>query len=612
MTRQYPSSLCCVVVSTMMILGSAGSPAAESPTTVPAETPQQHDQKMAWWRQARFGMFIHWGLYAVPAGTYHGKKIAGIGEWIMHKEKIPVSEYEAYAKDFNPVKFNADEWVRIARDAGMKYIVITAKHHDGFAMYGSKVTPYNIVDATPYHHDPMKDLQEATQKAGIKLCFYYSQATDWHERNGSGNDWEFPRERDFDKYLNEKSIPQMRELLTGYGPLGLIWFDVPNMMTRERADKARNLVHSLQPECIINDRAGPGGGDYKTPEQYIPATGMGADWETCMTVNDTWGYKSYDQNFKSSQTLIRNLIDIASKGGNYLLNVGPSAEGIIPQGEVDRLADMGKWMNTYGSAIYGTIASPFKRLPWGRCTQKLTGDSPDEARTLYLHVFDWPADGKLEVALKSTVTRAYLLNSPASDLTVTQKDDGLSIAVPERAPNAIASVIALEITGKPQTLPVPLLADKGGAFKLSAGDADLIGSGLGIDRFKSSGSREGRQAITHWAQDSQSVQWPITVATAGDYTVELTWACPPGSAGSEFSVSSGQHSITATVESTGSAETLKTAQIGILKLDAGNTTIAVKPLKTAGTGVMNLALVSLLPADATATGNADVRRATRP
>src|SRR2546425_11235321 len=195
------------------------------PTPRFAETNAERDRRMKWWREARFGMFIHWGLYAIPAGEWKGEPIEGIGEWIMNRARIPVAEYEQLAKQFNPVKFNADEWVAVAKSAGAKYIVITSKHHDGFAMYGSKVSPYNIVDATPFHRDPMKELAAACRKAGIKLCFYYSQTQDWHEPNGIGNTWDFkaPSPQEFEKYYNEKVIPQVRELLTNYGPIGLIW-----------------------------------------------------------------------------------------------------------------------------------------------------------------------------------------------------------------------------------------------------------------------------------------------------------------------------------------------------------------------------------------------------
>ncbi len=222
------------------------------------------EKRLQWWRDARFGMFIHWGLYAVPAGEWKGKQIPGIGEWIMNRARIPVDEYEQLATQFNPVNFNAEEWVRVAKDAGMKYITITAKHHDGFAMFGSKASRYNIVDATPFHRDPLKELAAACQKAGIKLCFYYSQTQDWHEPDADGNTWDFPDEskKDFAKYLKEKAIPQVRELLTNYGPIGMIWFDTPRKITKEQSEELAALVHQLQPQCLVNGRVGHNAGDY--------------------------------------------------------------------------------------------------------------------------------------------------------------------------------------------------------------------------------------------------------------------------------------------------------------------------------------------------------------
>ena len=254
-------------------------------------------------------MFIHWGVYSVPAGTYQGKKIGGIGEWIMNNGRIPVAEYAGYAKEFNPTKFDADEWVETAQAAGMKYMVITAKHHDGFAMFHTKVDGYNIYDATPFNRDPLAELAAACRKHGMKLGFYYSQCQDWHHPGGEalhGGHWDKAQDGDFDEYLNDVAIPQVKELLTNYGPVSVLWFDTPTkLMTRQRAAEFLPLL-DLQPRIIVNNRLGGGfKGDTETPEQHIPPRGYpGRDWETCMTINDTWGYKSYDANFKSTQTLL--------------------------------------------------------------------------------------------------------------------------------------------------------------------------------------------------------------------------------------------------------------------------------------------------------------------
>ena len=408
------------------------------------ETKQQRDKRMAWWREARFGMFIHWGVYSVPAGIYKDKEIPGIGEWIMNRAKIPVSEYKKYAKQFNPVKYDPDEWVSLAKEAGMKYIVITSKHHDGFALFDSKVTDWDIVDATPYGKDLLKPLAAACKKHGIKLGFYHSQAQDWCHPGGAaaGGHWDKAQDGDMDKYIREIAVPQVREILTNYGDIAVLWWDTPTNMNKKRADVLRPLIH-LQPGIITNNRLGGGyRGDFSTPEQHIPATGLDYDWETCMTMNGTWGYKSYDHDWKSTETLIHNLVDIASKGGNYLLNVGPTSEGLIPEPSVIRLKEIGKWMKVNGESIYGTSASPFRKLDWGRCTAK-----PGK---LYLHVFDWPANGKLEVpGLRNKVKKAYLLAEKKHELAVTREDkDKVVITLPPKSLDAIDTVVVLKIKGE--------------------------------------------------------------------------------------------------------------------------------------------------------------------
>ena len=296
-------------------------PSDEAAAQSKASADKDRDRRFQWFREARFGLFIHWGLYAVPAGEWKGKPIEGIGEWIMNRARIPIAEYELLAKQFNPVKFDADAWVALAKDAGMKYVVITSKHHDGFAMYDSKASRYDIVEATPFGRDPMKELAAACQKHGLKFAFYYSQDQDWHESEASGNVWDFPAD-DVKKvlgrgYFEGKVKAQVREILTQYGPIGLIWFDTPRLITKEQSQELVDFVHSIQPDCLVSGRVGHGVGDYDSAgDNQISVGSTERDWETPVTLNDTWGFKKDDSNWKEVSVLLRQLVEVAAHSGN--------------------------------------------------------------------------------------------------------------------------------------------------------------------------------------------------------------------------------------------------------------------------------------------------------
>jgi len=439
--------------------------------------PSEQDRRMEWWREARFGLFIHWGLYAIPAGEW--RESTNHAEWIMHTARIPVDEYETFLARFNPVRFDADSWARMAKDAGMKYIVITSKHHDGFCLFDSAHTDYDVM-STPFKRDIMKELAAACARHGLRMCWYHS-IMDWHHHDYlPRRPWEkrSAEGADFDRYVAHMK-KQLSELAGNYGEIGVLWFDGEweGTWNHDHGKDLYEYVRGLQPNIIINNRVdkGRGGmagltqegkycGDFGTPEQQIPATGLpGVDWETCMTMNNHWGYNKNDHNWKSTADLIRKLVDIASKGGNFLLNVGPTAEGLFPGPSMERLAAIGAWMKANGASIHGTTASPFESLPWGRCTVK----AAEEGKTiLYLHVFDWPADGRLVVpALDNETERAHLLAQPASaPLPVTREGNDVVIDLPAAAPDQHDSVVALTIRGRPVVIKPPSIATRSARF----------------------------------------------------------------------------------------------------------------------------------------------------
>jgi alpha-L-fucosidase len=468
----------------LTVLLSALTGSATEAMREQAETSAQRDQRMQWWREARFGMFVHWGLYSGLAGTWEGKAVGTKGgmEWIQQRVKADTDNYaKAAIPKFKPTPGFAHEWARLARQAGCRYLVFTSKHHEGFALHDSKVSDYDA--GSVLQRDLVKEIVRACRAEGLKVGFYHS-VIDWHhDQYGYALSKQLPHplkgqpypngERDHAKYVDFLHR-QVNELVSNYRSVDILWWDysAQDFQGDEawRATELMKRVRAKQPGIIMNNRlyrtreAGwasmgtdgyvphidPKYGDFITPEQHIPATGMpGIDWETCMTLNTTWGYSEHDRAWKSDRTLIHNLIDIASKGGNYLLNIGPKGDGSVPEESIQSLRAIGAWMKTNGEAIYATQASPFAKLDWGRCTQKRLND---RTTRLYLHVFNWPGNGQLVLAgLMNKPVEAILLGG-GGRLKVAADNHHITIALPAEAPDKIATVVALDIQGAPQVV----------------------------------------------------------------------------------------------------------------------------------------------------------------
>jgi len=539
--------------------------------------------RTAWWREARFGMFIHWGVYALPAD----------GEWHQYIHRMQAADYEQYPPRFHPTRFDARAWVKAAKDAGMKYIIFTTRHHDGFSMFDTEASDYSVVRATPWRRDPLEDLAAECRRQGMRLGFYYS-LLDWHHPDYlPRRDWEKESRpasgADMGRYIAFMKA-QLTELLTRYGPVAVIWFDggwehtVGEWHSRELLD----LIHRLQPDTLVNDRTNLPA-DFATPEQRIPGRPLsgGRLWETCMTMNGSWGYVRDDHDWKSPTTLVRNLADIASKGGNLLLNVGPTADGVFPPEATERLAAIGRWMRANGEGIYGTEAGPFRRLAFnGRVTRK--------GNTLYLHVFEWPKDGLKLTGLQTPVASARVLDG-GQRLTVTASADGPAISRPIRL-DPMDTVIALRLAGAPVvTPPPPIRPAAGGAFSLTAGVADIEGEAARLE------ARGGRPNIGYWTNAKDTVTWTLAVPSPADYTVDVEYACDAGSTGSAFTVSvPGGASASGTVEDTGGWEAFRTVRLpGALRLPAGTAAVRVAAASMPHGAVMNLRRVTLTPVGGT-------------
>ena len=562
----------------------------------------QNGHLMDWWHEAKFGMFIHWGVYSVPAGEWQGQKIPGIGEWIYYSAKAKMSDYEKLQQQFDPEKFDAAKIVGTAKAAGMKYIVITSKHHDGFCMFDAAQTDWKITN-TPFKRDPLLELSRECTKQGLRMCFYYS-IMDWHHPDYSvRRPWDLRPELgepDMDQYVAYMKA-ELKELLGGkYGKVGILWFDGEweQAWTHERGADLYNYVKKLDPDVIVNNRVdkgrgGMGGlsdagfkGDYGTPEQEIPATGLpGVNWESCMTMNDTWGYKKDDNNWKSTEQLLFNLVDCVSKGGNFLLNVGPSSLGEIPEASVQRLRETGGYVRVNKEAIYGAGPSPFAKLPY-RVTTK-----PGK---LYVHLFR--AEPGTDIALtgmRNRVIRAYALDDRSTYLEVTKDNDSMKSPLVSLAgikDNKIMTTVCVEYEGPIDVVVPPLMPGRDGVLTLNAMDASVHGETARIE------GRGSDWNVGYWTNKDDYVSWEFELPGGGAYDVELTYASPVEADKARVKVQLKDAWVDYELPATGGWNSYKTIRIGSFTVPAGGKyTLSAHPAELKNGVIMNLRRIVLRP-----------------
>jgi len=550
----------------------------EEATAVVARRIETRDARMQWWRDARFGMFVHWGVYSVPAGTYKGKQIKGIGEWIMHNAKILVAEYKEFAKQFNPRKFDADEWVRIAKDAGMKYIVITSKHHDGFAMYHSDHSEWDIDEASPkFARDPIDELVKACRRGGIRIGLYYSHCWDWThpgggkgQRRGDGGEWDDAQKGTSKEYFQTIALPQVREILTRFQP-DVIWFDTPIGYVDVNATVK---LLALQPDIICNGRLSYKNGelaiseDYAVQERSVPSSRIEHDWETCATINGTWGYKSYDTKWKSPDRFIRDLVKCAGGGGNYLLNVGPTEEGIIPGGSTEVLKEIGRWLKRNGESIYGTRGGPFDPilLTWGSCTRK--------GQKLYLHVVNKPAGDSVDLpGLATEIKGVHPFRDSSRACPVSRKHETQYVDISGIDLDAVDTILVAELAGEPEIVPVPTRAAGDGAITLIPRNVSFGGGWV----------KASHDRVHIWKQPGIWLKWLMEVEKAGKYEVLMDYVANKTQADTPFEIDIGGQMLTGKLVDTKSGSNHKEFSVGTVDiLKTGRMNLTFKPGREIG------------------------------
>lgn len=562
-------------------------------------------ERIKWWRDAKFGMFVHWGLYSIPEGEWKGKVVSGYAEHLMRKEKISRADYLELAHQFNPLKFNAEEWILDAKKAGMNYFIVTAKHHDGFALFDSKVSDFDVMDQTPFKRDPMAELAAAAKKHGMKFGFYYSHAFDWEHPDAPGNDWEYKNPGGdqligganwFDqhpewlpkaqKYVNEKAIPQIKELINKYHP-DILWFDTPHKLPFSENLRMLQAIRETDPNIVVNGRlartATGNFGDYQNtgdrPAEFRTVIG---DWEAIPTTNESYGYSKHDNSHKSARFFIRLLANATSRGGNLLMNIGPKGDGSFDQKDQRILDSIGPWLHKNKLSIFGASRSTLPIPAWGVITEK--------GKTVYLHVFDWPKNGELLLGgLKTPVKQAYLLNDPAKKKLPVKRLGAaeLSITVPKNCPDAADAVVVLELDATVQADPVRLLSDLGVANRLLAFDAELQGKGFGFGDGKTD-----RYFVDGLKAEGQSFSWALRLMKPAKYQLVVKYlpgADPDGS----YRIDLGSFKTEAIPITQKSG--LVTQDLGKVEIPAGVYQLKLSPVKAKGIELMKLLEVQLIP-----------------
>ena len=549
------------------------------------------DQRLGWWREAKFGCFIHWNDASLLGSEWKGKHYGGYAEHIQRMAKIPCEEYRReVAGKFNPTKFDADQWVQLIKKAGMRYVIITAKHHDGFAVYDSHVSDFSIVKMSPYGRDPMADLKSACDKHGLKFGFYYSHAFDWGEPNGPGNDWDYqnpggdrhlhggrnwydahpemvPRIR---KYVDGKSLPQVLELIKKFDP-DIFWFDTPHKLPPEENLRILKAVRTAKPSLVVNSRivqgydGWPGHfGDYaSTGDRAVDFRSRDGDWETIPTTNESYGYSKSDHSHKTPEFLVRVMAKAAARGGNMLLNIGPKGDGEIDAPDVEILTGIGKWMDVNEVSIRGTDRTTLPVQAWGESTRK--------KNTFYLHVFNWPSDGTLELGgFLGTINKAWLLSDKNQTPLSHERTDEMTVQfrVSNDAPDLASSVIVVEVDDAENVdsnRPISITTDN----MLRAFDGIAVGG-----RFRYGDGKASRNGASAWTRDGQAMTWPVYLSEPGKFKVIAEYK--PSKQSNKFIVEAGKEKISATAKSVGKRSRYITHDLGTISLSAGPQVIKIQ------------------------------------